>query len=462
MSKIHFRGVNFKNFKSIELANFEIKSNVTGIYGENGIGKTSVVQAIELLQLDFGYSSGKVPFEALVHDGTRKDPFEYIESLYKSRLLNGKNQLELTYEFGIDNFVYQYSKHLVYVDNKCKEFEEKITYYNTNKKEKKYTILNRAVDRDMSTTLFNYELFDKVKYIEMTDLTTKGLTKLSSLYSDVLNIIDLVLDKKEVTTNQRVHLENIKKISKFIIDATIIKIEDQQVYGAGVIPLNVHLYYEGMEAHGKIPLIQDVHYYSEKEIEAICDTFDSINTILAATLSGRKLELSKEKTSVSESGEKKSTIQILVVQPTGSKVSIDKESTGILKLISILAALVELMRNKNYLLIIDELDAHVYEYLLSILINELSENIIGTFIFTSHNLTLFESLDAQNISIIQRNPENNKVDFVFLKKANKNTNLRNLYIRSLYLGVDDIYETNIDDNKLFSALKKAMRKGKNV
>ncbi len=462
MGKIKFKGVSFKNFKSIEDAKFEMKENLTGIYGENGIGKTSVVQAIELLRLDLAYSSGIVPFEALVPNGNGKEPFEYIENEYEDKLLTGKNELELEYEFSIDNFIYQYSKYLYYGDDKCEKFEEKITYYNINQKDKIHQIFNREVDRNLSTTLFEYELFGKVQYIEMKDLTTKGLTKLSSLYSDVINIIDIVLASDKVTNMQKTHLDNIIKFSHFIIDATIINIGDQQVYGAGIIPLNVHLYNEGMEAHGKIPLIPEVHYYSEQEIGAICDTFDSINMILSAILSGRSLELSKEKTSVSETGEKKFTIQILVNQPNGSKVSIDKESTGIVKLISILAALVELMRNSNYLLIIDELDAHVYEYLLSILINELSENIIGTFIFTSHNLTLFESLEAQNISIIQRNPENGKVDFVFLKKANRKTNLRNLYIRSLYLGADDVYETNIDDNKLFSALRRAKRKGANV
>lgn len=462
MNDLRLRGVKFYNFKSLENTKFEIKENITGIYGENGIGKTSVIEAIELLKQDFEFRPSEIN-EEKDEKSKEKDPYEYIEKKYYNYLTKGKDEIKLEFDFQVENNLYTYSKQLNFKDEKYEKSVEKVSYCHIKRKDVNHEVFSRTLDSEDSQTLFEYDLFGDTKELKLTDIDRGYLRRLSSTFSVMPSIINDTISAQKISKTRTNHLNSIKCFIDTILKSSIVKLNDQSLYTMGIIPLNVHLADEKREIHGKVPLRQFNYYYQEQDIQTIEDTFNSINKIFSAILSGRKLELSIYDTRISKNTNSlEQSIEINVKQPNGAYVNIKQESTGVVKLLAILSALVELMRNESYLLAIDELDSHVYEYLLAIIINELNADIKGTLIFTSHNLTLFESLEASNISIIQRNPETLKVDFAFLKKANQKTNLRNLYIRSLYLGDDDIYETNINENKLNTALRRAARKGKNV
>ena len=57
-------------------------------------------------------------------------------------------------------------------------------------------------------------------------------------------------------------------------------------------------------------------------------------------------------------------------------------------------------------LVVDELDAGIYEYLLGELLGELQKEMKGQLIFTSHNLRVLEKLDYKNIICSTINPKN--------------------------------------------------------
>lgn len=113
-----------------------------------------------------------------------------------------------------------------------------------------------------------------------------------------------------------------------------------------------------------------------------------------------------------------------------------------------------MISDENYILFIDELDSHVYEYLLSTLMKELNDNIKRRMVFTSHNLTLFEKLRAKNFVIVQTNPNNGLNQFTAVKQLSKTTNLRSQYLRALYIGNDNIYPKGANGNKLYRAFRK--------
>ncbi|WP_370464347.1 hypothetical protein [Leptotrichia sp. oral taxon 223] len=75
---------------------------------------------------------------------------------------------------------------------------------------------------------------------------------------------------------------------------------------------------------------------------------------------------------------------------------IENESSGIKKIISILSVLVYYVKEEA-LVVIDELNTHIFEYLLAIILKNISEIAKGQLIFTAHNLSPLERLEKENI-----------------------------------------------------------------
>lgn len=125
------------------------------------------------------------------------------------------------------------------------------------------------------------------------------------------------------------------------------------------------------------------------------------------------------------------------------------ESSGTLKIISILSTLIAVYNNSNACVVIDELDAGIFEYLLGEIIEVLHENGKGQLIFTSHNLRILEVLPINNLWFSTANEHNR---FIQLKGVKQSNNIRDTYIRSIQLGGQDetIYtETNSFKMKRF-------------
>ena len=89
-------------------------------------------------------------------------------------------------------------------------------------------------------------------------------------------------------------------------------------------------------------------------------------------------------------------------------------------------------------LIIDELDAGIYEYLLGELLSVMEKGAKGQLIFTSHNLRALEMLHKKSIVFSTTNPLNR---YIRLQNVKSNNNLRDLYLRSITLGGqrEDVY-----------------------
>jgi hypothetical protein len=121
----------------------------------------------------------------------------------------------------------------------------------------------------------------------------------------------------------------------------------------------------------------------------------------------------------------------LVTKRGNSYLPLRNESDGIKKVISILSALVSFYNRDSATILIDELDAGIFEYLLGELLTVLNENAKGRMIFTSHNLRPLEVLDRKNIYFTSCNPENK---YIRLTNVKNNANLRDFYYRSIELG----------------------------
>ncbi|MDK4522018.1 ATP-binding protein [Fusobacterium necrophorum] len=126
--------------------------------------------------------------------------------------------------------------------------------------------------------------------------------------------------------------------------------------------------------------------------------------------------------------EKKMAIN-LYVEREEKRISLKKESTGIIKLVSLLSAMIYYVQDEGAIVAIDELDIHIFEYLLAMLLEKLSQYAKGQLIFTAHNLLPMEKLQKDSIIISTRNDKHD-IEYTYLKGISKTTNLRQKCLKS--------------------------------
>lgn len=136
------------------------------------------------------------------------------------------------------------------------------------------------------------------------------------------------------------------------------------------------------------------------------------------------------------------------------------ESEGIIKIVSVLNALMCVYNNASMCLIIDELDSGVYEYLLGELLSVFEKGAKGQLIFTSHNLRALEMLNKNSIVFSTTNPSNR---YIRLQNIKSNHNLRDMYLRSIVLGgqKETVYEEtdSVEIGRAFRRAGKAVGDG---
>ena len=148
-------------------------------------------------------------------------------------------------------------------------------------------------------------------------------------------------------------------------------------------------------------------------------------------------------------------IELMSVREDKKPIPIRMESEGIIKIVSILNALIQAFGNSSICLVIDELDAGIFEYMLGELLDIFEKSAKGQLIFTSHNLRALEMLDKESVMFSTVNPNNR---YIHMKNVKDTNNLRSMYIRSITLGGQDerIYDET-DSLKIARAFRKAGR-----
>jgi AAA15 family ATPase/GTPase len=162
-----------------------------------------------------------------------------------------------------------------------------------------------------------------------------------------------------------------------------------------------------------------------------------LNIVLETIIPNTQLEIINLGNELSEKAEKITKIELLVVKKN-IKIPLKYESEGIKKIISILSTLISMFNNPAICLLVDELDAGIFEYLLGELLNIIEQQGRGQFIFTSHNLRALEKLKKDSLIFSTTNPDNRFITII----RRGNSNLRDTYLRGVDLGGfnEPIYE----------------------
>lgn len=413
--------IDLPEYKNIKAGNFEFNS-VLGIYGQNGSGKTTVLEVTKILKNILIGEPLPKDIDRIINNETDKANIVYTFFIQ----INNNKKL-VTYEFEIAKI------------NSDKEISydiifEKLTSKTYNEEAHKY---NRPIVlfKGNQNSITSKNLAESFSQTQLTELrVAKDIEKGTSLLFNKRNL-NIILDRMEELNSQE--FINVVLTLKLFALYNLIIIENSYIGSAAIsnvspiITLNIHLQDYDTLCYGRMPL----HIFKSNLIEK--DIFNNIQTIinqidivLNAIIPDLHIKIVNTKEEMTENGE--IGIRFEVASFRNDKyIPLWYESEGIKRIISITSALIAVYNNPSICLMIDEFDSGIFEYLLGEIIQVLDETAQGQFIFTSHNLHVLEKLSYKSIILTTTNPYNR---FIYFNNVKPNNNVRDFYYTSILLG----------------------------
>lgn len=418
---------NFKSFKNVTLdirGKYKKPKKFIFIYGENGSGKSNLVYAFNFLRESIHTLDYQNKMEELFNNPKNIPPSNYqslisnkylpfyFTDLKKLRdevyMIGSTDDMVLEFHFTINDIEGVYR--LVFDDT----LKEESLYYLLD--ERRGFLYNLKRDtKQLSNKIFKDDDYrkDLEGYIEQY----WGKHTFMSILENERHKKNQKFIKKRVSNNL---FEVINYLRNFSIRYKYGRFGEKQIMNtqhfalvdlkSGVIPISDEKILEEKEELVRYFLtslysdIKDV-YYSKK--------FDSDNNEIEYKLFLKKLI-----------GNKIRDIDFTI------------ESTGTQNLLDILLPLIEVCLGNTA--IIDEADSGIHDLLFNELIENVGEVIEGQLIITTHNTTLLENLNNENIYFIQVDSNGNK-RIVNINDFDTRTqmyhNIRERYLKGIYGGV---------------------------
>ncbi len=437
-----------RNFKSVEygeivfdcskrFVSYGTKSDILGIYGQNGSGKTSFIEALSILELLL--NGGKVP------------------GVYADCVAKGAEYAQLEFEFELQ---YTDSRIRRVIYGFCMAADENV---NDDKYNSDVSKSDTEPKFSHKVRIFNEKLsmsgdFEdgKIKMQPIIDTTTSSImnpfepkSKRKAFIGDddEETLMKLTLSKKFA----------LEKSKSFIFCEETVKIFNEKDYYCEYYQVILELHYFSQffffvidtKSSGLIRLNAGLLIYSifgvvhvktdgptqisERLYEDLQEIFKGINIVLPELVPGLTIDIRKISSTLLKNGDSGFFVEFLALR-NGVELPLGNESDGVRKIISYLNLIIIAYNQKSTTIAIDEFDAGVFEYLLGEILQVFQESGKGQFIFTSHNLRPLEVIDKKYLYFTTSNPKNR---YIQLKNIGKTNNLRNTYYREIVLGEQD-------------------------
>lgn len=452
-NSVRITGITIHNFKNVidgslsfENTRKDYRASILGLYGQNGSGKTALIDALELLK--YALCGRTIPERFADFINVDSD----VATLsYDFAVTTAEDSSMVTYQFSMKSVSDSSERNVDSVQSG--EHRKRVCIFNELLKcpilsEKKIR-MGKLVDTD-TTELFlprpkKRLLVGSSKQID-TDLeVAKKLTNTQSrsfVFSrEFLNAVRSTLKQSvppDMELSYYAHLieslVNFGNYELFVINTT----------HSGLISLNaqplVFTYTTGNSGTiGTMMLpLNEPAVLPMKAKDVVINVIQTMNVVLEQIIPGLTIHFKVLGTQVLENGEEGSRIQ-LMSHKNNREIPLKYESEGIKKIVSILQLLIVVYNQRSITVAIDELDSGVFEYLLGELLSIITERGKGQLIFTSHNLRPLETLDRGFIAFTTTNPHKRYVRMVHVRE---NNNLRDFYFRDIMLGEQDeeLYE----------------------
>ena len=450
------------NFKSVrhgeivfncgkEFIPYGTKADIMGLYGQNGSGKTSIIEALSILRI---LMSG------------RKLPGIYAECVARNADFS-----RLTFTFDLQ-----------YPDGKMRKVE--YSFCLSAEEIESETPIDYDPTDDDDEDSYKVHVFNEILRVSGDiDGEKKTMKPFIDTSKDGIPFCSKQKMEQIIGTDKKipVQLEVCKQLafersrSFVFMENTVKLIDDTGIYSeyyqlilelhhfsiyyffvvdtksSGLIRLNV-----GMVLYTRSGIIPfKAHVPSAFSMDAYADLkkqVENINTVLNQLIPELSIGLKTLAPTLMKDGTDGQIVELIATRD-GVELPMRSESDGIRKIISILALIIAVYNDQSCTVAIDEFDAGVFEYLLGEILQTIEESGKGQFIFTSHNLRPLEVIDKKYLYFTTTNPDNR---YIHLKNIGKTNNLRNVYFREILMNEQDeeIYNRT-KRYKIVAALRKA-------
>ena len=422
------------------------KAEILGIYGQNGSGKTAIVDALYFLQ------------KVMIGDDLDQSLEDYMNM--------DSDTAEIFADFNLfmNGIVFEIGYRL------SLSREEKVVVISretlSGAKNEKGIRTNKTVfmdyQRDQTNTIFKPqkrldEILEENKDIK-TDLIVARKMAEKSNCSYIFGESSRDIFCREYKNGFQQFSVIISSMSEFALkDLFVIRNTHSGVIsGNFVLPMAFRIENDNMGAKGDFTVSLTEPILVDEERKNLLETIvERINIVLYTIIPGLQVTIKNYGKQSLDDGEEGWKLELMSKKEGMKEIPLRMESEGIIKIISILNALIQAFGNPSICLVIDELDSGIFEYMLGELLDIFKKSAKGQLIFTSHNLRALEMIDKESIMFSTTNPNNR---YIHMKNVRESNNLRNMYIRSITLGgqSEEIYEET-DSLKIARAFRKAGR-----
>lgn len=424
-----FTYVKAKNFKSLKDIEFNLNRTKTktnqfiSIYGENGSGKTNIVELFKLLQqstmsraTDIAMNKMPKEFWKIQEEMSDQLPteirqiFQLSLNLNEYRMIDEEEATEIEYGFKINN-----KEGFYYIKFDDEIIEEKLYY--TAGKQRAYLFEIKKEDNKIIKNL-NKNIFINEKYNEEL---IDGIDKYWGKYT-FLSLLSF-----ETMEKNKEYIDN--NISKNIIEV-INKIWIMTVH---VDKGALRIMPDGFVRVRKLNNIQKGIVKKDKlnEIKKYENVLNIFFTQAYADIKEVKYEINEK--------EDRIHYELYFNKMIGGQIkSIPSrlESDGTRRILNQFDTLIGSLLGET--VILDEIDNGIHDVLMKNIIMSIKDEITGQLIITTHNTLLLEILPKENIYILSTDYNGNKTINSIKEygiKIQRNNNARDLYFKGLFGGI---------------------------
>lgn len=449
---VRLTGISIENFKNVKNGQLSFVNNrkpfrtsILGLYGQNGSGKTALIDAIELLQLALRGESVPEKFADYINVDVGCANFRYEFIVH-----NDEEVYQAFYDFTLgaerkeayQNMPINETGEIHY---KAVIKDEVLSYAYENKlnKERKSRLIDTSSQKVFAPEEKYSCLVGKSKEIAMNLMVAKKMSvekSKSFVFSrELLTTIRNNEEEKNSPIYQRhiLLLESLVKYGNF--ELFVIKTTNSGIISMNMLPISFKYESETNGAVGNILIpLEEAAPIPDEAVSVVECVINSMNIVLPQIVPGLTIKMEILGEMLSQNGRKDVKVQLVSLK-NKKAIPLKYESEGIKKIISILQLLIVVYNRSSITVAIDELDAGVFEYLLGELLRIISEKGKGQLLFTSHNLRPLETLDRGFIAFTTTNPEKR---YIRMSNIKDNNNLRDFYFRDIILGEQNeaVYE----------------------
>lgn len=416
------------DFKSVAhgLIEFRAGSSITGIYGQNGSGKSAVVESLFFMQRMVAGEPLPADTDKYIRSGKGQFSCRFTFRMKKGDT-EGPSGEKITYSFTVsktetgfgiraEELLYG-TRRIVGYDTSAEGFQNSFT-----------TQQNLTAIRKQDKLL----LGKLQAYLLLSESFKKSFIFTAENYGQLLKAFSFSPELPAVLQSIKVYVGSYFFLFKNDFSGKISSGKEfplsfvKESNGTRLVFTLLYKY----DGDKRIP---------RKLLPLSRNAIDTLNMVLPALVPDMKIRLREMGTELNADSEEVERIEFLSVHGDGAAIPLQYESDGIKKIVSILGVLIDMYNNPKVTVVIDELDSGIFEYLLGELTKIIEDNGMGQLIFTSHNLRPLELLDYKSLYFTTTNPDNR---FTRLSSIKTNNNVRRVYYSEIQLGGrdEDLYD----------------------